>query len=62
MTIDKVAEWETLWGIYVDKLKRFEDLKKQGRYGYQLRQPKKAVGIAAENLRKAFPVESKGLV
>jgi len=34
------------WENYIAKLKRLDDLKAAGRYGYQLRQPKKAIVIA----------------
>jgi hypothetical protein len=47
--------WERLWGTYIDKLRRVEDLKAIGRYGYQLRMPYKSLDIAAKALLKEFP-------
>lgn len=49
--IAKRKQWETLWGIYIEKHQRLDELKGLGRYGYQLRMPKRAIAIAAENLR-----------
>lgn len=45
---EKIAKWESLWATYVAKLDRLDQLKAQGRYGYQLNQPKRAVRIAAK--------------
>lgn len=61
MIKSKIERWEELWSAYIDKLNRLEDLKRAGRYGFQLRQPKKAVRIALEKLREEFPEESEGL-
>jgi hypothetical protein len=44
----KVNAWEAAWTNYVDKLARLDDLKAQGRYGYQLRMPRLAVQRAYE--------------
>lgn len=42
----KVERFESLWGTYIAKLARLDELKAAGRYGYQLRMPKKAIGLA----------------
>jgi hypothetical protein len=42
--------FEKLFDTYVSKLARLEDLRANGRYGYQLRMPKKAVQIAHDKL------------
>lgn len=42
-TKTKVDTFEELWGAYIDKLARLDELKAAGRYGYQLRMPKKAI-------------------
>ncbi len=44
-------EWERLWATYVTKLQRLDELRTQGRYGYQLKQPKRAIRIAAAAIR-----------
>lgn len=43
-------EFERLWKIYMEKLQRYDDLVNQGRFGYQLRMPGKAIQIAKKNL------------
>lgn len=48
---ERAERFEVLYTAYISKLRRLDDLKVQGRYGYQLRMPKKAVHIAMENLR-----------
>ncbi len=53
--------FEKLWGTYIEKLKRVDDLQAMGRFGYQLRMPKKAVAIAWNKLSLEFPEESKNL-
>ena len=45
----KSFDW--YWANYVAKLARLDELKALGRYGYQLRMPKKAIAIAATSLR-----------
>lgn len=62
----KVVEFEALWGNYIAKLARLDDLKEQGRYGYQLRMPRKAISIAERRLRNwcaaeglSFPGETQ---
>jgi hypothetical protein len=50
-----IQEWEDAWSHYILKLDRLEYLKSIGRYGYQLRQPRKAVQMAAERLRQLDP-------
>jgi len=49
--MNKVLQFESLWGTYISKLQRLDELKATGRYGYQLRQPRNAVIIARKNLR-----------
>lgn len=48
---EKVLAWEAAWSELISKLKRLDELKALGRYGYQLRQPKKAVLLAEEKCR-----------
>jgi hypothetical protein len=48
----ELKDWESAWETYIAKLNRVDDLKAAGRYGYQLRQPYKAVGIAAMKLKQ----------
>lgn len=38
--------------MYIEKLKRLEQLKEQGRYGYQLRMPRRALQKAIDRLRE----------
>jgi hypothetical protein len=49
------AEWEKAWADYIEKLERLDQLKRQGRYGYQLRMPKKSVDIAWQKLAALDP-------
>jgi len=42
----KMIAFEAAWSNYIAKLERLDELKAQGRYGYQLRMPKLAVQIA----------------
>jgi hypothetical protein len=46
----KSNAWEAAWATYIAKLERLDELKAQGRYGYQLRMPKLALRRAAEAL------------
>lgn len=55
----RVRLWEKLYSQYTEKLRRLDDLKKAGRYGYQLRMPLKALKIAADKLKEVFPEETK---
>jgi len=48
--IEKVNKFEALYATFIAKLARLDELKANGRYGYQLRMPKKSLGIA--NLRQ----------
>ena len=48
--LEKIQTFETLFATWISKLQRVEELRAQGRYGYQLRMPKKAVGKAYRNL------------
>jgi hypothetical protein len=48
--MDKILKFEAAWANYIAKLERLDELKAQGRYGYQLRMPKLAVRRAAEAL------------
>lgn len=50
-SIERAERFEVLYTAYINKLRRLDDLKLAGRYGYQLRMPKKALHIAMENLR-----------
>jgi hypothetical protein len=61
MSQDRVLLWEKLWGEYIGKLQRLDDLQKAGRYGYQLRMPLKAIRRAADRLRDEFPEDAKEL-
>ena len=54
-TLSNCERFESLYGIYMAKLARVDELKAAGRYGYQLRMPFKAVSIAAKNLIAEFP-------
>ncbi|MVP02148.1 hypothetical protein [Paenibacillus lutrae] len=47
--------WENAWNEYISRLKRLEELKSAGRYGYQLRMPYKALNNAILRLRKLDP-------
>lgn len=47
----RVLAWESAWARYIAKLERLDELKAQGRSGYQLRMPKLAVRRAAEALQ-----------
>lgn len=51
----KTEKWERLWGAYIQKLVRIEELKDSGRYGYQLRMPYKSLQIAEKALLAEFP-------
>lgn len=55
----RMERWEELWGIYVAKLARYDELKAAGRYGYQLSMPRVAIRIAREKLQAEFPEECK---
>ncbi len=50
--IEKVNTFEALYAAYIAKLARLDELKTNGRYGYQLRMPKKSLSIAVANLRQ----------
>ena len=43
-------QWEALWATYCAKGERIEELREMGRYGYQLRMPKKSLRLAADAL------------
>ena len=47
----KTQQFENLWGMYIEKLARIDELKNAGRYGYQLRMPIKAKHIAFRKLK-----------
>jgi len=47
---ENASAWEAAWRAYVAKLERLDELKAAGRYGYQLRMPRKALAIARERL------------
>ena len=48
----KIKAFENLWGTYIEKVERLQELRRLGRYGYQLRQPKKSLGLARDALRQ----------
>lgn len=50
-----VEEWESAWNSYIFRLKRLEELKAMGRYGYQLRMPYNALENAKDRLRRIDP-------
>jgi hypothetical protein len=50
-TMSNVLAFESLWGAYIARLARLDELKAQGRYGYQLRMPKQACRMAYSQLR-----------
>ena len=50
-----VEQWEAAWNNYIFRLKRLEELKEIGRYGYQLRMPEKALIHAIKRLREIDP-------
>jgi len=56
-TLKEIQRWEDLWKDYVEKLQRLEDLRRMGRYGYQLRMPQKTLKVAREALIREFPDE-----
>lgn len=45
-----VQEWEEAWANYMTKLRRMDELKAAGRYGYQLRMPGAAIAKAKQKL------------
>jgi hypothetical protein len=47
-----IQEWEDAWSNYMTKLRRLDELKAIGRYGYQLRMPGVAIRKAKERLRQ----------
>ncbi|MDF2649404.1 MAG: hypothetical protein K0Q73_5209 [Paenibacillus sp.] len=51
----QMEQWESAWETYMTKLNRVQELKDLGRYGFQLRQPYKAIGIAAAKLKELDP-------
>jgi hypothetical protein len=48
---NKITSFEWYWNQYISKLARLDELKALGRYGYQLRMPKKAIHVAAQSMR-----------
>jgi hypothetical protein len=61
-SLDRVSQWESVWNNYIERLARLEQLQELGRYGYQLRQPKRALARAIDDMRRLFPDESRGLI
>jgi len=49
---ERAEQFEILYTAYIAKLRRLDELQAQGRYGFQLRMPKKALAIAMKNLRE----------
>jgi hypothetical protein len=43
-------EFERLWGEYIAKLARVDELRAAGRHGYQLKMPKRSRMLAANRL------------
>ena len=61
---ERAERFEVLYTAYINKLCRLDDLQVAGRYGFQLRMPKKALHIAMENLRafgREYGVEVESL-
>lgn len=50
-----IDEWQNAWDAYIQKLNRLDELKEMGRYGYQLRQPQKSLGMAIKRLVQLDP-------
>lgn len=48
---ERAERFEILYTAYINKLRRLDELQAKGRYGYQLRMPKKAITNAIRNLR-----------
>ncbi len=53
--LEQIEAWEAARSEYMHRLRRLEDLQAQGRYGYQLRLPRAALGRAIERLRALGP-------
>lgn len=53
--LEQMEAWEAAWSEYMHRLRRLEDLEAQGRYGYQLRMPRAALGQAIQRLRALDP-------
>ncbi|MGG2201908.1 hypothetical protein [Paenibacillus validus] len=50
-----IQEWEEAWANYMAKLRRLDELKAAGRYGYQLRMPGVAIMKAKQRLIQLDP-------
>lgn len=50
-----VEAWEAAWENYIFKLRRVDELKQKGRYGYQMRMPGKALYLAERRLSRLDP-------
>lgn len=50
-----LQEWEEAWSTYMEKLRRLDELKAAGCYGYQLRMPGAAIRKAKEKLIQLDP-------
>ncbi len=57
----KVLAWEAAWSNYIAKLERLDELKAQGRYGYQLRMPKLSAQNAFAALRAFSGPDAKAI-
>lgn len=50
--MELTVTFEDLFAKYIEKLVRLDDLKAAGRYGYQLKMPKRSLAMAADALRR----------
>lgn len=51
----EIQEWEEAWANYMSKLRRLDELKAAGRYGFQLRMPGVAIMKAKQRLIQLDP-------
>ena len=56
---ERNTKLESLVATLIEKRARLAELKANGRYGYQLRQPRLACNLAAEALAREFPEECR---
>lgn len=55
----RANRFQELYDALVAKRNRLEELKRLGRYGYQLRMPRVALNRVAKALKDEFPAEAK---